>query len=54
MLEIKNINKSYKAGDFKQKVLKNVSIKFRKNEFVSIPRYSGSDKTIILQIENCF
>ena len=34
MLEIKNINKSYKAGDFKQKVLKNVSIKFRKNELV--------------------
>ena len=30
MLEIKNINKSYKTGDFKQKVLKNVSIKFRK------------------------
>lgn len=46
MLEIKNINKSYKTGDFKQKVLKNVSIKFRKNEFVSILRYSGSDKTL--------
>ncbi len=54
MLEIKNINKSYKFGDFKQKVLKNVSIKFRKNEFVSILRYSGRDKTIVLQIENCF
>lgn len=50
MLEIKNINKSYKVGDFKQKVLKDVSIKFRENEFVSILGQSGSGKTTLLNL----
>ena len=36
MLEIKNIKKVYKTGSFTQTALKNVSIKFRKNEFVTI------------------
>ena len=50
MLEIKNINKSYKVGDYKQKVLKDVSIKFRENEFVSILGQSGSGKTTLLNL----
>lgn len=50
MLEIKKINKSYRIGDYKQQVLKNVSIKFRKNEFVSILGHSGSGKTTLLNL----
>ncbi len=50
MLEVKKINKSYKTGDFVQHALKDVSIKFRKNEFVSILGASGSGKTTLLNI----
>ncbi len=50
MLELKNINKSYKTGDFVQQALKDVSIKFRKNEFVAILGASGSGKTTLLNI----
>ena len=50
MLEIKNIKKSYKTGDFVQKALDDVSIQFRKNEFVAILGPSGSGKTTLLNI----
>lgn len=50
MLELKKINKSYKTGTFVQKALKNVSIEFRKNEFVAILGQSGSGKTTLLNI----
>ena len=50
MLEIKNIKKSYSVGLFNQVVLNDVSIKFRKNEFVSILGASGSGKTTLLNI----
>ncbi len=50
MLEIKNISKSYKIGDFTQKALDDISLKFRKNEFVSILGTSGSGKTTFLNI----
>ena len=50
MLELKNIKKSYKTGDFVWHVLKGVSLKFRKNEFVSVLGPSGSGKTTLLNI----
>lgn len=50
MLELKNINKSYQTGDFVQHALKNVSIEFKKNEFVAILGPSGSGKTTLLNI----
>ena len=50
MLELKKINKSYKTGTFTQRALKDVSIKFRKNEFVAILGASGSGKTTLLNI----
>ncbi len=50
MLELKNIKKSYKTGDFVQHALKGVNIRFRKNEFVAILGPSGSGKTTLLNI----
>lgn len=50
MLELKKITKSYKTGDFTQKALDNINLKFRKNEFVSILGTSGSGKTTFLNI----
>ena len=50
MLEIKNIRKVYEVDDFKQEALKDVSITFRQNEFVSILGPSGSGKTTLLNI----
>ena len=50
MLELKKINKSYQTGDFVQQALKNVSIEFKKNEFVAILGPSGSGKTTLLNI----
>ena len=50
MLELKNIKKSYKTGDFVQHALKDVSLKFRKCEFVAILGSSGSGKTTLLNI----
>ena len=50
MLELNNIRKSYQNGVNKQEVLKNINIKFRKSEFVSILGASGSGKTTLLNI----
>lgn len=50
MLELKEIKKSYKTGEFIQHALKKVSLKFRKSEFVAILGPSGSGKTTLLNI----
>lgn len=50
MLELKKIIKEYRTGDETVQALKNVSLKFRSNEFVSILGQSGSGKTTLLNI----
>ena len=50
MLELKNIKKSYTLANFTQTALNDVSLKFRKNEFVAILGQSGSGKTTLLNI----
>ena len=50
MLQLKNINKSYKTGELVQKALDEVTLNFRDNEFVSILGPSGSGKSTLLNI----
>lgn len=50
MLQIKGISKSYTTGDFTQKALDEVTVNFRKNEFVAILGPSGSGKTTFLNV----
>ena len=50
MLELKNIQKSYKTKTLNQHVLKGINLQFRKNEFVAILGPSGSGKTTLLNI----
>ena len=50
MLELKKITKVYKTGAFEQKALNEVSVNFRKSEFVSVLGPSGSGKTTMLNI----
>ena len=50
MIQIKDITKTYQAGDTKVEALKGVSINFRENEFVSILGQSGCGKTTLLNV----
>ena len=50
MLQLKEIKKSYKTGDFIQHALKGINVQFRENEFVAILGPSGSGKTTMLNI----
>lgn len=50
MLELKNICKIYATSELKVTALDNISLNFRKNEFVSILGVSGSGKTTLLNI----
>ena len=50
MLELKDIKKEYKTGNFTQKALDDVDLTFRDNEFVAVLGPSGSGKTTMLNI----
>ncbi|MBO5931048.1 MAG: ABC transporter ATP-binding protein/permease [Clostridia bacterium] len=50
MLELKRIVKDYHAGDTRVRALAGVSLRFRRNEFVSILGPSGCGKTTLLNI----
>ena len=50
MLQLKEIKKGYKTGDFIQHALKGIDVQFRENEFVAILGPSGSGKTTMLNI----
>lgn len=50
MIELRDLRKSYKTGDFVQKALDGVSITFRDSEFVAILGPSGSGKTTLLNV----
>lgn len=50
MLRLENICKGYQVGENYTEVLKNISLEFRDNEFVSILGASGSGKTTLLNI----
>ncbi|MCI8610442.1 MAG: ABC transporter ATP-binding protein/permease [Clostridiales bacterium] len=50
MLELKNITKTYVAGDTKTAALDGVTLSFGSNEFVAILGASGSGKTTMLNV----
>ncbi len=50
MIELKDLCKSYKTGDFVQTALDHVSTSFRDNEFVAVLGPSGSGKTTLLNV----
>ena len=44
LIELKNINKSYRNGDQELQVLKDISLEVEEGEFVAIMGPSGSDE----------
>ena len=50
MIEVRELRKEYKTGDFVQRALDGISVTFRDNEFVAVLGPSGSGKTTLLNI----
>ena len=50
MIEVRELKKEYRTGDFIQEALDGVSVTFRDNEFVAVLGPSGSGKTTLLNI----
>ena len=53
MVEVKDITKSFESGMLKTDVLKGVTFKVSKGEFVAIMGSSGSGKTTLMNILGC-
>jgi putative ABC transport system ATP-binding protein len=53
MLEVRNLIKTYKTGDFEFTALNNISLKIQKGEFTSIMGASGSGKSTLMNILGC-
>lgn len=53
MIEIRNLHKTYEAGDTKVHALRGVSLDIEKGEFISLAGPSGSGKTTMLNIIGC-
>lgn len=53
IISMKNINKSYRTGENKLHVLKNVSLTVRKGEYLAILGPSGSGKSTLMNIIGC-
>lgn len=50
MLKLKNISKTYVIGEFSQNALDDISVEFRKAEFVTVLGPSGCGKTTMLNV----
>ncbi len=50
VLQLRDVRKAYRTGDFTQVALDDLSLSFRDNEFVAILGPSGSGKTTLLNI----
>ena len=50
LIDLRNINKTYRNGDQELKVLKNINLTVEEGEFVAIMGPSGSGKSTLMNI----
>jgi len=53
LISMKNIFKSYRLGENKVEVLKDISLEIKEEEFVAVSGSSGSGKTTLMNIIGC-